>query len=676
MSRQSSHDEESVALISNRAPAATEPGPLAVQSGEYKFAPAIQSDVMTEAMTELWAKVYAPKGSGKFPLLVFLHGNHGTCGTPDGSGFRSDSGTQYTSTGACPAGQVVVPNHLGYEYVAEKLAAHGYVIVSINANRGITAGAGTQSDNFFLIMERGRLILKHLEKLAKWNTNDSEVRSQLGFSLAGLLDFSHVGMMGHSRGGEGIRAAYNLYMDSGSPWPNQIGTPVVFEGLFEIGPVDGQAPRSLNAEGTNWAVLVPMCDGDVSDLQGVKPFDRMMVKSSALKNGQKLPFRAILSVHGANHNFYNTEWQSNDSGGCITKKPLWRVGDRQSAPQRETGIHLMMAFFRSMVGPKLKPELAYNLNPAFVASDAVETLATIDKDFVKANVEGEFLSLENFTPSFPNGMLGGTHSIQGATAENKSLSPHETSRKILVVKWESGSNPNLQLNWPALSVLKYKSLDISVSRTGSSLNTNEFTDFKIKALLPGGKISKEIKLSDFFKLRAPAGNTRILPILKTVRLPLAALGIKSGDMIAGLQLEFRETPQGEINLGQIRLGSAILPNQIDVLPLQVAGNSSGEMISHNLMKKRTATYTIATPLTFDSSGLEEVTISSQIPMPVTNSAPVLNWDGVTYTQGRFAADGRQLSITFQVKKSSNKVSLVQNAPSLRIGNTIYDLSER
>jgi hypothetical protein len=63
-----------------------------------------------------------------------------------------------------------------------------------------------------------------------------------------VLDFSHVGLMGHSRGGEGMRAAVDQFKEAGSPWPARIG-PVSLEGLFEIGPLDGQTERTLNAVG-------------------------------------------------------------------------------------------------------------------------------------------------------------------------------------------------------------------------------------------------------------------------------------------------------------------------------------------------------------------------------------------------------------------------------------------
>lgn len=49
-------------------------------SGEYKFPATIDAQVSPEVATELWAAVYRPRRSGRFPLLVFLHGNHATCG--------------------------------------------------------------------------------------------------------------------------------------------------------------------------------------------------------------------------------------------------------------------------------------------------------------------------------------------------------------------------------------------------------------------------------------------------------------------------------------------------------------------------------------------------------------------------------------------------------------------
>src|SRR5690606_34745303 len=143
------------------APTADEDGPYATNSLEYKLPAWRDPDVVPNRMTELWARVYfpSPMPEGKRPLVVFLHGNHATCGR--GSDPRIDDNVQYTSMGTCPPTHRVAPNHLGYGYVAERLASWGYLVVSINANRGITAAEGIRGD-FGLNLARGRLILRHL----------------------------------------------------------------------------------------------------------------------------------------------------------------------------------------------------------------------------------------------------------------------------------------------------------------------------------------------------------------------------------------------------------------------------------------------------------------------------------------------------------------------------------
>ena len=87
------------------APDASGFGPNATTSSEYKLPASIDPDVATELATELWARVYRPVNlsSAPYPLLVFLHGNHATCGRFEGAGpGRFDINVQYTFTGTCP----------------------------------------------------------------------------------------------------------------------------------------------------------------------------------------------------------------------------------------------------------------------------------------------------------------------------------------------------------------------------------------------------------------------------------------------------------------------------------------------------------------------------------------------------------------------------------------------
>src|SRR5215475_13395815 len=110
------------------APDATGSNPgITVNSFEYKTTGVLDTDVAPIPI-DIWARVYIPNGfTGKLPLIVFLHGNHATCGTFDGFGpARRDDKIDYTLTGTCPDRYVVIPNHLGYEYLAQPLASWGF----------------------------------------------------------------------------------------------------------------------------------------------------------------------------------------------------------------------------------------------------------------------------------------------------------------------------------------------------------------------------------------------------------------------------------------------------------------------------------------------------------------------------------------------------------------------
>src|SRR5207237_6895181 len=131
----------------------------------------------------------------------------------------------------CPDRYNVIPNHLGYEYLAQPLASWGYIVVSINANRGVTAAPGVAGDRG-LNLRRGRLVLRHLKQLGGLSNDSTSPLFQ-------RIAYSHIGLMGHSRGGEGMRASYEQFRAAGSPWPGRIGTPITFDCIFEIGPVAG-----------------------------------------------------------------------------------------------------------------------------------------------------------------------------------------------------------------------------------------------------------------------------------------------------------------------------------------------------------------------------------------------------------------------------------------------------
>jgi hypothetical protein len=327
-------------------PGALDPGamgPLAVTAQAYDFGsaafvPAQFGSPTSTNRIELTGEVYAPTDlstSGPLPLVVLMHGNHV-------DEYTTTGGTGY----AWPiqAGFQAIPNYLGYAYFANVLASHGYIVVSVSANGVNVLGnsfAGTG------MLGRGQLIQRTLDIFHDLNADgvvhtrtgdtSSFVDGQMPFGtrFVGKINLQDVGLMGHSRGGEGVVQGYLVNQAAGSPYG--------IKAVFALAPVDFQFPTINN---TNFAVLVPYNDGDVSDLEGVRFFDDSRYNVAG-DTGAKF----TIEVMGADHNFYNTVWSpgggypggSDDGNGG----PPTRLTQDQ---QRGTGLAYMSAFFRTYLG--------------------------------------------------------------------------------------------------------------------------------------------------------------------------------------------------------------------------------------------------------------------------------------------------------------------------------------
>lgn len=552
------------------APDPSGSGPYATANSEYKLPASIDPDVATELATELWARIYRPASlsGAPYPLVIVLHGNHATCGRFEGIGpGRFDINVQYTFTGTCPPGYVVVPSHDGYAYFAERLASWGYVVVSINANRGVNAAPGLPDDRG-LNLRRGRLVLKHLQRLREWN-DGTAVPPDLGFDIRGVLDFTHVGMLGHSRGGEGVRAAYNQYRDLGSPWPGRIGA-VGFEAIFEIGPVDGQTSRILNADGLAWNVLLPMCDGDVFNLQGVRPFDRMMLIRTETPAPRP---KSTFTVWGTNHNFYNTEWQLSDSPGCLGHKRLF--GNLLGSPdQRTTALASVLGFFRGRVGPAADPTLAGLFNPQLELPPIVADITRIDRGYTDSADASITTIFDDFDRPSGFNSSGAANTASNVTVTHGGIANHSAQQRVAQIAWKlAGANTYFQSNWtqPGLGrdVSSFKTLDFRVARqcgdAACSKTDSQWlaaTSFSVRLVSANGALSNAIPISNFLTLTGPVGGlVRFIgssphPILQTIRIQLSQFG--SSDIVAnlrGVRFTFDDTKSDEIFIGNIRLSS-------------------------------------------------------------------------------------------------------------------------
>lgn len=256
-------------------PAALTPQPPEpVTAVDYLLTPL--PDPEAPVPVQVLARIIAPRvPRADRPLVLFVHGRHETCYR------RGESSGAYP----CPAGWRSLPSLLGYQYAQRALAAQGFVTVSIDLN-GVNAQDDLLDDGGSGM--RSRLIRHHLSQLAAWNADPASAPFAARLSLR--FNPRHVLLVGHSRGGEGVLRA------TASARPED---PFSVAGLLLLAPTNfgrQSAPR------TPTVVLLPACDGDVSDLQGQIAVDR------ALDARIPTALHSAVYVPGANHNFFNSEW--------------------------------------------------------------------------------------------------------------------------------------------------------------------------------------------------------------------------------------------------------------------------------------------------------------------------------------------------------------------------------
>ncbi|MGE7139405.1 hypothetical protein ACQKIE_17405 [Luteibacter sp. NPDC031894] len=236
----------------------------------------------------------------------------------------------------CPAPSMPVSSYQGYAGAGELLASHGYVVVSISAN-GINA-LDVEEVGGDQYIARGELVLQHLDLLRKANAGRVESLR----ALHGRLDMQRIGLMGHSRGGEGVVRAALLNAERGSPF-----------GIRSLMPLASVNERS-SIPGVPMASVLPYCDGDVSTLEG-----QAFVDDGAHAFGDSA-LRTTVLMMGANHNFYNSVWSEEGHGGDDVELAsdfaddatcgVGRSTRLTQAEQEHLGAGYMAAWFRLTLG--------------------------------------------------------------------------------------------------------------------------------------------------------------------------------------------------------------------------------------------------------------------------------------------------------------------------------------
>jgi hypothetical protein len=543
------------------------PGALAVTREEYNFGDTAFQPSSFPGPVELRASIHYPTAlAGPYPVIVFLHGRHATC-------FKG--GSQLLQW-PCTNGAQTIPSFQGYDYVSQVLASNGYVVVSISAN-----GVNAVDNQVFDLgaLARAELIQKHLDILKDFNTTGG---SPFGTKFVGKFDLTRIGTMGHSRGGEGVVRHYVLN--------NDLGVPYGIKAVFPLAPVDFNRFVVNNAA---LNVLLPYCDGDVSDLQGVHFYDDARYNVS----GDPAPKHYEL-VMGANHNFYNTIWTpsspfpgaANDwlafvPGGHSDSQCGSVPGNQRltEAQQRGTGLAYMSAFFRAYVGGESQfipiltgdapPPASAQTNNLFVSYHAPANLR-LD---VNRLLNDTNLTLNNLggaatqTGLTPYELCGGNapqpqrclpdqpnarqpHTTPSARSPLRGLSQLKTGWNNFTGNYRNDI-PAALGNVSGFQAVQFR---VSVNFADARNLADLAQDFRVVLTDASGSASS-VRVSDVSSaLYFPPGEVGPVPkvVLNTVRVPLSAFGGVNLNAVRSVQLTFNERLQGGVLITDVAFASA------------------------------------------------------------------------------------------------------------------------
>jgi hypothetical protein len=297
------------------------PGPYDVARARYDFGDRVFQPAGLGAKVEVRANVHFPKGlpDGPYPIVLFMHGNHSTCYRASRARFEWP----------CRRGWRPIPSFEGYDYAASRLASYGYVVVSVSAN-GVNVFGDRLADTG--MRQRGELLEHHLDRWQTWSTVGA---APFGERFVGQVDMTRIGTMGHSRGGEGV--VWHVIVD------RKRDDPYGIDAVLPLAPVDF---TRVTVNRVALAVVLPYCDGDVFDLQGVHFFDDARYRVP----GDPTP-KHTLTLFGANHNFFNTVWTPSKGFPGSFDDTFGRCDGRLTpGQQRRVGAAYIVSYFRRYLG--------------------------------------------------------------------------------------------------------------------------------------------------------------------------------------------------------------------------------------------------------------------------------------------------------------------------------------
>jgi hypothetical protein len=641
-------------------------GPYATTRQQYNlgnqaFKP---TDTAFASGVELAGEITAPTNLGAFsgplPVIVLLHGRHVTLYDPSTNNVFLNWPPNGTN-------RLSIPSYQGYQYLEDNLASHGYVVVSVSAN-----GINAFDNNTFDLgaLARAQLMQRTYDILANLNT-DGVIRTRpadpahhpgtdlftgtstpFGTRFVGKLDLQNIGIMGHSRGGEGVVRSYALNQSLGSPYG--------IKAVLPLAPVDFNRTVINNVP---LAVILPYDDGDVSDLQGVHFYDDALYNQA----GDLAPKYTIL-VNGADHNFFNTIWSPGGFAGGGDDSGYAADLRLTQTQERAVGLDYMAGFFRTYVGnaqapvatgflPMLRgdvpPPASAQTSQIFIGYEAPNLPAyrrDVNTERVVADTITNTLGGAVHTSVLATGTGSGitTFDIVGATqlplpGQSSARQPHETPSarssapglNLLRLQWTNTLNAFYSNDVPAGSrdVSAYYALAFRASTVYNTPQDNRnkpnlTLDFSV-TLVDGNGNTATVRADNFtrslyYPFGPDTGNVVPRVFLNSVRIPLGAFaGVNLTD-IRNIRFNFDQKAEGYVLLADLAFED---PSTIYAGPYVVSSSPADAVVGATSFHVSFNTAIDAT--TFDASAVQ-IADPDGVAVPVTSVVPTPNSDGTGF----------------------------------------------
>jgi hypothetical protein len=435
-------------------------------------------------------------GKPNYPLIVVVHGN----------------GHDYTS----------------YDFLLQHLARNGFIAASIHLVTGMR-GLG-----------RANVFFEHLPVL----------QAAFGARLQ-----NHIGVMGHSRGGEAILKIARLNQQGA------LGHGI--DCLIALAPTDQYGTEVLGgAWATPYFVLYGSRDGDIyGDIW--TPGYTVLQTGFAQYDRANGAGRHFVFVHKASHNgFITTNYDAWPGDDAVCETP---------ATQRTITLAYMNAFFRTHL-------LADNRWGGMFTGEwqPPSVWATGVKLYVQTRVPGQRI-IDDFesAPAWSSSSIGGTETQAGLAsnpAEGKlhdvsgspgldAKSPHDSKGQRLA--WNS---PGDRLEWsiPAgqRNVSGFAAVSLRIGQTVDSVSNlaNQPQNLRL-VLRDGAGNERAVRVAAFSEVPYPdvrVDNNFTKSALRTARIPLTSYTIVCAGQpkvdltdVVALALLFSETPTGEVEIDEI-----------------------------------------------------------------------------------------------------------------------------